>query len=82
MPPARRPFMAAAAPAAPAGPPNTCRDPAAWVQRCAARLADLVQDEGVSAEDLRAVAAAMAEEPIYAALEPEVAAELHARLEA
>ena len=41
-----------------------------------------MQDDGVSAEDLRAVAAAMAEEPIYAALEPEVAAELHARLEA
>ena len=65
----RWPFMAAAAaPAAPAGPPNTCADPVAWAQRCAARLAELVQDEGVTLDDLRAVAAAMAEEPVYAAL--------------
>ena len=63
-------------------PANTVTSPSEWVERCAARLGELVQDDGVSAEDLRAVAAAMAEEPIYAALEPEVAAELHARLEA
>ena len=82
MSPARWPFMAASAAPAPAGPPNTCRDPAAWTERCAARLGELVQDEGVSREDLRAVAAAMGEEPVYSALEPEAAAELHARCEA
>lgn len=64
------------------GPPNDAAGPDAWVDRCAARLADLVQDEGVSAADLRAVAAAMIEEAAYSALAPEVAAALHARREA
>ena len=79
--PPRWPFMAAAQPAA-AAPPNDAATPDAWIDRCAARLADLVQDEGVSAADLRAVAAAMIEEPAYSALAPEAAAELHAHREA
>lgn len=80
--PPRWPFMAAPSAPASAGPPNTVTDPADWVQRCAARLAELVQDDGVGVDDLRAVAAAMAEEPAYAALEPEAAADLQLKLEA
>jgi hypothetical protein len=78
----RWPFMATAQPPAPAGQSNDAASPVAWVERCAARLSDLVQDEGVSAADLRAVAAAMVEEAAYSALAPEAAAELHARREA
>lgn len=80
--PPRWPFMAAPARPAAATAPNDAASPEAWVSRCAARLADLVQDEGISAADLRAVAAAMLEEPAYSTLAPEAAAELHARREA
>lgn len=76
------PFMAAAQPSAPPGQPNNLADPDAWVDRCAACLAVLVQEDGVGAPDLRAIAAAMVEEPAYRALAPEAAAELHARREA
>jgi hypothetical protein len=76
------PFMAAAQPPAAVDQPNNVASPDAWVDLCAACLAELVQDEGVGASDLRAVAAAMAEEPAYRALSPEAAAQLHARREA
>lgn len=76
------PFMAAAKPPAPAGQLNNVPSPDAWVDRCAASLAELVHDEGVSASDFRDIAAAMVEEPAYRALTPEAAVELHARREA
>jgi hypothetical protein len=56
--------------------------PDAWIDRCTARLVALIQDEGVSLEDLRAVAVDLAEDRRFNVLEPEAAAELHAREQA
>jgi hypothetical protein len=56
--------------------------PEDWIHRCAARLRELVQDEGVTLDDLRAVAADMVEDPAYSRLEPEAAAQQQQRDEA
>ncbi len=54
-------------------------DKTAWTDACTARLAELIPDEGVRLEDLRALASELAADPRFATLAPAAAAELHAR---
>jgi hypothetical protein len=53
-----------------------------WITICAGRLRELIEDEGVTREHLRVLATALRDEPRYAELEPEAAAELYVRSEA
>lgn len=46
-----------------------------WIARCATRLRELVQDEGVDGASLVRLAAALAEERPYRDMGPEAAAE-------
>ena len=53
--------------------------PEGWITACTDRLVELITDEGVTREDLAALAADMAEDERYSTLTPAAAAELHAR---
>ena len=50
-----------------------------WIDACTARLAELIQDDGVQLDDLHALSTGMTEDPRYNKLAPAAAAELHVK---